>query len=82
MCLKWGGNYIFFLVTAPLQACFYGSYGKWSDNNLCRKTQKNKNLSAHPHMKKPVRAANGIVAVCSPNLCMCESSSRYIPNKN
>ena len=52
MCLKWGGNYIFFFVTAPLQACFYGSYGKWSDNNLCRITQNNKNLSAHPHMKK------------------------------
>ena len=43
--------------------------------------EKQKLVSTSTH-EKTMRAANGIVAVCSPNLCMCESSSRYIPNKN
>lgn len=43
--------------------------------------EKQKLVSTSTH-EKIMRAANGIVAVCSPNLCMCESSSRYIPNKN
>ena len=85
MCLKWGGNSKKNIVTAPLQAYFYGSSGKWSDNNLCRIMQNNaekqKLVSTSTH-EKIMRAANGNVAFCSPNLCMCESSSRYILNKS
>lgn len=73
MCLKWGGNYIFFELSPHFKHVFYGSSGKWSDNNLCRIMQNNaekqKLVSTSTH-EKIMRAANGIVAVCSPNLCM------------